>query len=501
MLVAGCTSTDSGVVADEAVPIDIVDDASVPNDPDVRILTLSNGLTVYLRANDRPGGSAEMRLAVNAGSGQEDPDQSAAAHFLEHMLFNGTEEFPANELITALRGFGMAFGADVNAYTSYDETVYELTVPTSDSENLGIGLDVLREWLSAATLDPDQVDKEKGVVLDEWRQRDQSFDGRVADASEAMFLTGSGYEGRQPIGTDAAINAMTADCCGASTTPGTGPTTRPIMVVGDIDLDDMEAEIRDRFESLTARGESIARTDPALGTYGEIDAAVLIDPDATTAGAEVTLPGPFVVDGTVAPLRHNTMISLAFDMIATRLNDDISRGLAPFTDANVSNNGVVRWLDAPSVVVSGEPDQLSASLEAITTEFERARRFGFADGELERALRDYRSSAQAQLDASNSVQDIEYISGYVDHFLVGLPIPDADTSFQIHNAIYDDVTAGSSRLRLQRTARQRRAARSGRRSRLARRRPDARRRHRPDSTGSPRSTSVRARSPSRELHS
>ena len=211
MLVAGCASTDPGVVANEATPIAIVEDVAVDNDPDVRVLTLSNGLTVYLRANDRPGGSAEMRLAINAGSGQEDPDQSGAAHFLEHMLFNGTEEFPANQLIETLRGFGMSFGADVNAYTSYDETVYELTVPTSDSSNLGIGLDVLREWLSAATIDRDQVDKEKGVVLDEWRQSDQSFDGRVANASEAMFLAGSGYEGHQPIGTEAAISAMTPE--------------------------------------------------------------------------------------------------------------------------------------------------------------------------------------------------------------------------------------------------------------------------------------------------
>ena len=213
------------------------------------------------------------------------------------------------------------------------------------------------------------------------------------------------------------------------------------MVVGDIDPDEMEAEIRDRFESLTARGDPTPRTDPTLATFGETDATVLIDPDATTADVEVTLPGPFVVDGTVAPLRQITLISLAFDMMATRLNDDISRGIAPYSDATVSNNGVVRWLDAPSVIVSGEPAQLAASLDAVTTEFERVRRYGFTDGELERVLRDYRTSSQAQLDASNSVQDIEYISGYVDHFLVGLPIPDADTTFQIYNAIYDDVTS------------------------------------------------------------
>jgi zinc protease len=440
MLAAGCTSTDAGVFTSEVSPIAGVDDGAVPDDPEVRILTLSNGLTVYLRANDRPGGSAEMRLVINAGSGQEDPDQSATAHFLEHMLFNGTKQFPENQLIDTLRGFGMAFGADVNAYTSYDETVYELTVPTNDSENLGVGLDILREWLSAATLERDQVDKEKGVVLDEWRQRDQSFDGRVSVASEAMFLTGSGYEGRQPIGTDAAINAMTPELLRRYYDTWYRPDNAAIMVVGDIDVQELEDEVRDMFEGLTPRGESTPRTDPTLGAFGEPEAAVLIDPDATTGDVEVTLPGPFNVDGTVASLRLGTLISLAYDMITTRLNDDISRGLAPYTDATVSNNGVVRWLDAPSVMVSGEPDQLSASLDAVMTEFERVRRYGFADGELERVLRGYRTASQADLDAGDTIQDIEYISDYVDHFLTGTPIPDIDTSFQILNSLYDNAT-------------------------------------------------------------
>jgi zinc protease len=440
MLAAGCTSTDAGVVTSGVAPIDGVDDEAVPDDPAVRILTLSNGLTVYLRANNRPGGSAEMRLVINAGSGQEDSDQSATAHFLEHMMFNGTKQFPANQLIDTLRGFGMEFGAEVNARTLYDETVYELTVPTGDSENLAIGLDVLREWLSEVTLDPDQVDKEKGVILDEWRQRDQSLDGRIGKASEALFLTGSGYEDHPPIGTDAAINAMTPELLRRFYDTWYRPDNAAIMVVGDIDVDEMEDDIRDAFEGLTSRGESTPRTDPPLGTFGQPDAMVLIDPDATTGDAEVALPGPYVADGTVASLRHDTLISLAFDMIATRLNDDISRGIAPYTDATVSNNGFVRWLDAPSVMVSGEPDQLSASLDALLTEFERARRFGFANGELERVMRGYRSALQAQLDASDTVQDVEYISGYVGHFLSGSPIPDADTAFRIYSSVYDDAT-------------------------------------------------------------
>ena len=186
----GCASTDPGVVAREASPSGQVDASGGPtlsDDPDVNVLTLPNGLTVYIRSNAQPGGSVEMRLAVNAGSAQEDADQSGAAHFLEHMMFNGTTKFPANDLIATLRGFGMQFGADVNAYTSYDETVFELTVPLTSEDNVDTGLDVLREWLSAATLDPDQVEREKGVVLDEWRQRDQSFEDCRVVGQEAQL--------------------------------------------------------------------------------------------------------------------------------------------------------------------------------------------------------------------------------------------------------------------------------------------------------------------------
>ncbi len=439
-LVGGCASTDPGVVARDASPIASPENEGVRDDPDVRILTLSNGLTAYVRSNDRPGGSVEMRLAINAGSGQEDPDQSAVAHFLEHMLFNGTAEFPANELIDTLRGFGMAFGADVNAYTSYDETVYELSVPTSEPDNVGTGLNVLREWLSAATLDPEQVESEKGVVLDEWRVRDQSLEGRVGRTTEEMFLTGSGYEGRQPIGSDAAIKAMTPELLRRYYDNWYRPDNAAIMVVGDIDVDVVAAEIRDRFESLTARGQSTPRTDPPLAEFAQPTAMVMVDPDATTGDAAVSLPGPWFADGSIAALRHNTLISIAFDMIVTRLTDDVSRGLAPFNSASVVNNGMVRWLDAPSVMVSGEPDQLSASLDAVTAEFERVRRHGFDAGELDRVLRGYRSSLQAELDGSDTVQDIDYIGRYVDHFLSRQPIPNADTSFQIYDSIYGEVT-------------------------------------------------------------
>jgi zinc protease len=285
------------------------------------------------------------------------------------------------------------------------------------------------------------VESEKGVVLDEWRQRDQSLDGRIARTTEAMLLTGSGYEGRQPIGSDTAITSMTPELLRRFYDRWYRPDNAAIMVVGDIGTEYVADEIKERFESLAPRADSTPRTDPSLATFGTASAAVLVDPDATTGDVEVSLPGPFLVDGSIGSLRHNTLMSLAFDMIATRLNDDISRGLAPYTSAFVSNNGVVRWLDAPSVMVSGEPGRLPDSLDALTTEFERVRRFGFGDGEVERELRSYRSGLQAEFDSSDTVADAEYISRYVDHFLSGRSIPNADTSFQIYDSIFADVTA------------------------------------------------------------
>ncbi|HEX2785959.1 MAG TPA: insulinase family protein [Ilumatobacteraceae bacterium] len=441
LLTSACTTAGPGVAAREATPIGSGGGSeTIPDDPGVHILKLSNGLTVYLRANNRPGLSAEMRLVINAGSGQEDSDQSGTAHFLEHMMFNGTTEFPANELIDTLRGFGMTFGADVNAYTSYDETVYELTVPTTESTNLTTGLDVLHEWLSSATLDPAEVDREKGVVLDEWRQSDQSFDGRVSVATEKMMLAGSEYENREPIGTDTAINAMTPDLLRRFYDTWYRPDNAAIMVVGDIDVDKVESEIRERFETLTARGESKPRTDPALGTYGTPDASVLVDPDATTGNVSISLPRQNIADNTVASRRQSTLVSLAITMITTRLTDDVSRGLAPFVSAVTDNNGLVRRLDAPSVAVSGEPAQLQASFEALTLELERARRYGFDAGELDRAVRGFRSSSQALFDGRDTVQDADFIARYVDHLLAGSSIPTADTTFQIDQAILDDVT-------------------------------------------------------------
>jgi len=209
----GAGSTGSPSVEREVVPLpgllDPADDV-LANDDDVRTGTLANGLQYYVRNNDNPGAKASLQLAIKAGSVDELGDSTGLAHFVEHMLFNGTELFPENELIDVLRSFGAEFGPDVNAYTSFDETVYQLSVPNAD-ESIAIGMQVLVHWLSHATFDEDQVVAERGVVLDEWRRSTQSTRGRLFEIAQAMYFPGTGYLGRSPIGHDTSIENMEAE--------------------------------------------------------------------------------------------------------------------------------------------------------------------------------------------------------------------------------------------------------------------------------------------------
>lgn len=437
-LVLAACSTDAGV---RPTARNSAEGVQLPVDPDARVFTLDNGLTVYVRENNRPGGSAEMRLAVNAGSALEAPDQSGVAHFLEHMLFNGTADYPHNDLIDVLRGFGMEFGADVNAYTSFDETVYELSVPVDDPGNLGTGLDVLAQWLSAATIDEQDVVDERGVVLDEWRTSDQTLYGRQALVLEEMFLGGSGFEGRDPIGTEQAISAMTAEPLRRFYDDWYRPDNAAVVVVGDIDADHVEQLIRDRFEGLDGRSDAPDRPDLGFESFTESVVRVAPDPDATEVMAELTWPHPAEPETTIGEIRARLLVQLGFDMVATRLSGDITGADAPFTESVLSSNDWVRAIDAPSVYVSADSADAEPAIDALIVEFERARRYGFDDNEFASAINYYRSQVEADNDSSDTRGDVQFASDFVDHFLTGSPIPSAADAYAAYTQMLDSIEA------------------------------------------------------------
>ncbi len=411
-------------------------------DPDVRIGTLDNGLTYYLRDNDRPGARVELRLVVDAGSVLEDDDQSGVAHFLEHMLFNGTERFPENELVDVLRGFGADFGADINASTSYDETVYELSVPTDDDEVVGTAFDVLVDWLSAATIDEQQVIDERGVVLDEYRGSEEAAGGRIFDAIERLFFAGTAYEGRDPIGDRAAIEAMTAEPLRRFYDQWYRPDTSAVVVVGDLDLDTMEALVRDGFATVESRTDATGRVGREIAISTEPRAEVYGEPDLAEAFVELTLPTVAEPLDDTASAGRSILDALVFDVIASRLADDVARGDTDLLGASVDSNSHVRPLDAPSVLVDAEPDDVDAALDALLVEFERVRRYGFGDAEVARAVDRARAASDAAFDARDTVQDVDYAARYVDHFLTGSAIADAETTYEFEQALLDSVSAG-----------------------------------------------------------
>ena len=440
---AGCTSG-PGVRATESnvsSSVSAGDDVSIADDPATRVLTLENGLTVYLRHNDRPGLSTQMRLVINAGSGLEQPNQSGVAHFLEHMMFNGTEQFPNNKLVDVLRTFGMEFGADVNASTSYDETVYELTVPTDKPTNVATGLDVLVQWLTSATLNEPAVVAERGVVLDEWRGSDQSLDGRIGSALDAMFLSGTGYAGHDPIGTDTAIEAMTSAPLRQFYDAWYRPENAAIVVVGDVDVEQMERLVREKFEALTGRGTQPERPDLSVAQFRNPVVAVLADPDEVQASVELTYPTPAAQGATIGTLRDVVVTQLAFDMIGTRISDDITRGDSPLLSAGPSNNDSVRGLWAPSVYLTAPETDAAAAADAVVTEFERARRYGFDDNELARAVDYYRSGVQSDFDSSATRDDSDFASSFVGNFLEQRGIGTARAEYEAYSALLDGITA------------------------------------------------------------
>ena len=236
--------------APSPTPFAVGDDEVLLDGPDATRGKLDNGLSYVIRRNEAPGGRAELRLVVHAGSAQEDRDQSGVAHFLEHMLFNGTEMYPSNELIEVLEGFGSEFGPDVNAYTTYDETVYELSVPTDEPALLEQAFGVLREWAGNATIEPPEVRAEIGVVMEEWRLRDQGIGGRISQLYDDLLTTGTPYEDRAPIGDVEAIEAMSADVLRRFYRDWYRPDLMAVVIVGDIDVAETKATVQRVFGDL-----------------------------------------------------------------------------------------------------------------------------------------------------------------------------------------------------------------------------------------------------------
>lgn len=413
--------------------------AALPIDPAVLTGTLGNGLRYYIRFNDSPGRRAELRLVVDAGSLFEADDQSGVAHFLEHMMFNGTERFPRNELIAVLESFGPRFGPDINAFTAFDETVYSLSLP-SEGELLDLGILVLRQWATEATLTETDVVEERGVVLEEWRLRDQGLAGRINQVVEELLMSGTPYEGRAPIGTAEAIQAMTPDVLRQFYRDWYRPERMALIAVGDFDVEEMEVRLLEAFGDMEAVGEPRPPASNDWTPTAEVQAASLADPEVAFASVNVLWSVSFLSPQTVGDLQNAMAQAVAMDMVATRLNDDALRGTAPFLRAQTTPTQLTRTIVLTGLAVDARPDETPDALAALVKELARVRTHGFSDQEFQRAIDRLAADVEQIHENQGSTQDLRFADAILTHHLESATLMSADQRFEIETGVLGRLT-------------------------------------------------------------
>jgi zinc protease len=397
-------------------------DAVLPVGPGVAVGRLDNGLSYYVRSNSSPEDRAELWLVVDAGSILEDPDQRGLAHFVEHMAFNGTRRFERQELVSYLESIGMRFGPDINAYTSFDETVYMLMVPTDPPATLERGLDILEDWAGDITFDPEEVDQERGVLIEEWRLG-RGAEGRLVDAQIPVLFAGSLYAERLPIGSREVLESAPHSALTRFYRDWYRSDLMAVIAVGDFDARRVEAAIRERFADLEGPPEPRERTVLALPDHDETLFATFTDPELTGTSVAVYTKLPRKPQGTVGDYRRSLVETIYHRMINDRLYEVGHRPDPPFLYAFSDADALVRAGEVDQQEAGVEPGRVLEGLAALLTEIERVRRYGFTETELERNRRDLlRAYERTYLERAARTSG-SFAAEYSRAFLEDEPIP------------------------------------------------------------------------------
>lgn len=404
---------------------------TVPVDGDVRIGKLSNGLTYYIRYNNWPEKRAEFYIAQRVGSLQEEEEQRGLAHFLEHMCFNGTKHFQGNDLIRWCESIGVKFGRDLNAYTSIDQTVYNISnVPTDRQSALDSCLLILYDWADGLVLDPLEIDKERGVIHEEWRLRSSAVQ-RMYERALPKLYPGSKYGLRMPIGLMSVVDNFKPQALRDYYEKWYRPDNQAIIVVGDVDVDHTEAEIRRLFSDIVLQADAApVVAEPVPDNYEPI---VVIEKDKEQRANVIDLvlkheAMPDSLKNTIPYLVQQYIKSTAISMLNARLAEVVQKADCPFVSSQAMDGSYIfaRTMDAFDIDALPKDGQTEAALSAIYREALRAAQHGFTATEYNRAKAD----ALSALDKTYSNKDKRYSSQfcreYTDHFLSYEPIPSLD---------------------------------------------------------------------------
>src|SRR5688572_24240709 len=415
-------------------------DQLVPVSPKVTVGQFSNGFRYFIRENREPRNRAELRLVVNVGSILEDEDQRGLAHFLEHMAFNGTEHFEKQELIGFMESIGMRLGVGLNASTSFDETTYILRLPTDSRENMARAFQVLEDWSHGLTLDSEEIDKERGVVIEEWRGG-QGAGSRVRDKQFPVLLKDSQYAERLPIGTRESLEKFSHESLRRFYRDWYRPELMGVIAVGDFSGTEIEALMRKHFEKLTASTPSPReRRDYDVPEHPETLFSIVTDKEIPQTSVTVYHKMPYKDDWTIGGYRQRIVEDLYNSMLSRRFAEIARQPGSPILGAG-SSKGRLLGSKGAFMLSAGVPeDGIERGLETLFTEAARVARFGFTATELEREKTTALRSIERSYTSRESRTSGSYASEYIRAFLHGESIPDIEYEFELYKRFLPTIT-------------------------------------------------------------
>ena len=402
-----------------------IPEGNIPIDPNVKVGTLPNGLTYYIQNNGKPEDKVELRLAVNAGSIMETERQLGLAHFMEHMNFNGTKNFEKNDLVDYLQSIGVKFGADLNAYTSFDETVYILPIPSDDPEKLEKGFQILEDWAHNTTLSEEAIDGERGVVLEELRLR-LGAEERMQKVTLPKIMYGSKYADRLPIGTKENLENFTYDDVRDYYNTWYRPDLMAVIAVGDLDVATMESKIKEHFSGIEKPANPAKREAYELPNHEETLIAIASDEEAAFSQVRVLYKDPFNAPEvkTVNDFRERLVKNMFSTMINNRLDELRNSPSPPFVFGFSYYGGTLaRTKNAYQSFAQVSPEGQMTGLKAILEENERVKRYGFQEAEFERAKKSLLARLEKEYNDRDKIESNRLVGQYIYHYLEQTPIP------------------------------------------------------------------------------
>ena len=406
----------------------------LPIDSAVRVGKLENGLTYYIRHNEYPKHRAEFHIAQAVGATMEEDHQNGLAHFLEHMAFNGTEHFPGKGIIEYFESVGVNFGGNINAYTSLDETVYRLSeVPTTREGIVDSALLVMHDWACGLLLLEEEIDNERGVIREEWRTGAQAA-RRMWKAINPLKYPGSQYAKRDVIGDTAVINNFSYDALRDYYKKWYGPDNQAIIVVGDIDVDEIEAKIKALWADVPARENRGERPLYSVDDNAEPIVAIVRDKEAQNTRIEMEFKKPQIpaqFRGTDMAYVQKLAVELVCDMFNNRLSELSMKPEATFVGAGSYYGELVKLKDAFVAVYLAKQGQEVAAYKDLLTQLEKMRRYGFTHAELDRVKKEMLAAYEKSYNERNTRRNIQYAQEYIRHYLDGEVIPGIEWEYQM----------------------------------------------------------------------